>query len=327
MLHAPAKSAGRIEEEILKQLRRDARVDEIDIQVAVEGDAAILTGSVASVAARRAAEADASIVPGIRAVDNRLIVRREGKRGPDDDEIAERIRDSFRWNSTLDNSKIKVTLSGGIVTLEGTVPSLWQKFKAQEIAENTAGVLDVDNVLSVVPAENYADDLITEEVTAAIIRNLRLSPDSFQVLVEDGVVTLLGNVPDLSAYRAAENIAYYVEGVIAVKNDLVSSPRPRLNKIIGVSLHGSRVRTYRLSRGRARGQLRLRPAQALEKPCRAFCRGLPFRMVARPLDGTLRAALGRYLLAPVPFRGHNRDARGHGDGAAAASRERGGTEP
>lgn len=224
MLHAPAKSAGRIEELILEQLRRDARVDEIDIQVAVEGDAAILTGSVASVAARRAAEADASIVPGIRAVDNRLIVRREEKRGPDDDEIAKRIRDSFRWNSTLDNSKIKVTLSGGIVTLEGTVPSLWQKFKAQEMAENTVGVLEVNNTLSVVPAENYADDLITEEVVSAIVRNLRIPPDSFQVLVEDGVVTLLGNVPDLSAYRAAESIAYYVEGVIAVKNDLVIEP-------------------------------------------------------------------------------------------------------
>lgn len=224
MLQTPTKATGRIEEKILNQLHRDSRVDETDIRVTLDGDTAILTGSVPSLVARRAAEADVSVIPGIRAVDNRLIVRGEGKRAPGDAGIRARIRDSLRWNSTLDYTRITVTVDHGTVLLRGTVKSLWQKFKAQDLAEDTAGVLDVENELAVTPAENYEDDLITEEVVSALIQNLRLPSDAFQVVVENGIVTLLGNVPDLSTYRAAESITYYIEGVVAVRNNLVIEP-------------------------------------------------------------------------------------------------------
>lgn len=225
MLRSPPKAPERLKEDILNQLHSDSRVDETHIQVEIEGNKAVLTGIVTSLAARKAAEADASIIPGIDLVDNRLRVRYPEHPGmPGDKEIRARIEDSLLWNSSIDTSKIKVTVKGGIVFIEGTVSSYWQKFKVQDIAEETAGTIDVDNALSVEPQERYQDDLITEEVFSALTTNLRLDAKSLEVLVENGVVTLMGNVPDLSSYRAAESIASFIEGVIAVKNDLTIEP-------------------------------------------------------------------------------------------------------
>lgn len=224
MLETPARPSDTVKEKILSQLHRDARVDATDISVEMRDDTVILTGSVPSLSARRAAEADASIIPGVRLVDNRLSIAHRRARAPADRELRSRIRDLLRWNSSLDFTKIGVGVSGGIVRLEGAVPSLWQKFKAQDIAENVAGVVEVDNALSVAPVGKFADAAITEEVALALIRDLRLDPDSFEVLVENGIVTLFGNVPDISTFRGVESITSCIAGVVAVKNNMIIEP-------------------------------------------------------------------------------------------------------
>lgn len=215
----------KLKEDVENMLNADTRIDAGSIAVEVEDTRVKLTGKVVDYANRRIAESDAAIVPGVTDVDNHLVVEfPEDMELPSDNEIRSNVRRSLRWDSTIDDGGIKVSVDNGVVMLDGSVPSYWQKFKAQDLAGNVKGVIDVDNDLSIAPLKNYADDLIKEEVTAEIGRNLKDNGTMVDVTVDNGIVTLSGRVPDLSSYRAAENISYYVRGVINVNNQLYIQP-------------------------------------------------------------------------------------------------------
>jgi osmotically-inducible protein OsmY len=224
MLRTGENVSERIREEVSRLLQADARIDTRDITIDVEDDKVILKGSVASYAERRDAESDAAVAPDVREVDNRLLVKHPEVPSLSDEALRKRITDLLAWNSNLDSSKIAVTVQEGVVILDGTVNSYWEKFKAQEIAENVQGVADVDNDISITPTQAFEDEAITEAVTAEMERNLRGLASSVEVRVDSGVVTLNGNVPDRSLYRIAHDIALFTDGVMGVVNNLIIQP-------------------------------------------------------------------------------------------------------
>jgi osmotically-inducible protein OsmY len=219
-------SPEKIKEDIENLLQADNRVDARDIAVKVTGGAVRLTGTVPDHAARRIAEADAAIVPGVGEVDNHLRVRSpEGWEQPPDTAIKRNVERALRWQSGVDTSGIAVTVRDGTVMLDGTVSSYWQKFRLQDLALNVTGVIDIDNSVTIAPLRAFTDDLIREDIVAELSRNTGAAGERIDVTVENGVVTLGGSVPDLSTYRAAETITYYINGVIVVKNELYIQPQ------------------------------------------------------------------------------------------------------
>ena len=70
----PDQTARDVRHRIADALHRSADIDARHISVAVSGDAAVLTGTVASWFQREAAERAAGDAPGIRWVDNRIVV-------------------------------------------------------------------------------------------------------------------------------------------------------------------------------------------------------------------------------------------------------------
>jgi hypothetical protein len=111
----------------------------------------------------------------------------------------------------------------GEVTLEGSVFEYWEKTKAEKIALEAAGTTKVINKLSVVPTRKKEDMEIAEDIVAAFDRNANVGAEWVDVKVEDGKVTLSGNLPDKRAYRAAYNVAASTSGVIDIINNLQSS--------------------------------------------------------------------------------------------------------
>ena len=121
--------------------------------------------------------------------------------------------------------RVEVTVRGGEVTLAGTLATLWDKEWAIERAQGTDGVLDVMSDLLIGMPET--DKELGNAVGQAIVRYPYYSVfDYVDVTVEDGVVTLRGDVtarPDKPA-DLYERISK-VRGVQAIVDELeVLSP-------------------------------------------------------------------------------------------------------
>lgn len=207
-----------IKRDVVDELYWDDRVDAVDVKVEVHDGRVILSGTVPTYAARVAADEDAHAVAGPRDVINELTVKYPTTAAvPTDAQIEASINNALRWDSQVDGSDIEVISDAGWVTLKGTVPSYWQKIRAEDIALSKSGVRDVTNELAVVPTQTFADRRIADDIVGALERNVYVSAEDVDVKVSNGVVTLRGTVPDRRAHRAARNAARRTPGVI---NDL-----------------------------------------------------------------------------------------------------------
>jgi osmotically-inducible protein OsmY len=224
------RNAEEIKSDVQEQLAWDTRIDSAHIEVDIVDGTVVLSGTVPTYPDRNQAQTDALQVPGVVAVDNRLVVSfPSAYEIPADAEISFNVTSSLLWSPTVDATQIHVSVAGGVVTLSGAVESYWQKQRAGEIAANTGGVIDVRNELTVTPTSpGSLDDNIRQDIIAALQRNARVDTAQMDIEVGDGVVTLRGTVPDYAAYHAAEDAARYTTGVIDVRNHLtMESPEPQ----------------------------------------------------------------------------------------------------
>ena len=135
--------------------------------------------------------------------------------------------------------RVGVTVRNGEVTLAGTLATLWDKEWAIERARGTDGVRDVMSDLIIASPET--DKELGNAVGQAIVRYPYYSVfDYVDVTVEDGVVTLRGDVtarPDKPA-DLYERIAK-VRGVQAIVDEL---------EVLSPGIHDERLR-HRIARG------------------------------------------------------------------------------
>jgi len=211
-----------IRNDVKEQLAWDTRVDSSAIEVNVVDGTVILSGTVPTYPDRNQAQTDALQVPGVAAVDNRLVVSFPSAYViPADSEISFNVASSLSWTPSVDATRIHVTVSQGVVTLSGVVDSYWQKHLAEEIAANTSGVTNVRNELTVAPTVPAAtDEDICRDICATFERNLGVDASRVNVGVSNGVVTLTGAIRDYTTLRAAEEAARYTSGVLDVTNNL-----------------------------------------------------------------------------------------------------------
>ena len=213
----------RTDEEIAADVRDtlqwDTRLDASHVNVAVDNGEVTLTGLVRYFGEKIAASEDAWRIKGVRAVHNRLAVSPTVART--DGDIAADVVNALNWDSRVDESGIVVGVAGGVVTLSGTVGSQSEKRAALEDAWQTAGVVDVNDQLEVVPTRRRSDFEVAADVRAALTRDARISdPTRISVQVTDGVVRLHGGVTTASERRAADEDARFTAGVVDVHDEL-----------------------------------------------------------------------------------------------------------
>jgi osmotically-inducible protein OsmY len=68
-------------------------------------------------------------------------------RNYDDERICKKVTDRMVDDTDLDASDIAVGVDDGAVTLSGSVDSLWDKRRAEDIAKSVYGVRGVNNKL------------------------------------------------------------------------------------------------------------------------------------------------------------------------------------
>jgi osmotically-inducible protein OsmY len=212
MARTTTRTDGEIQQDVIQELRWDTRVAATDVGVEVDGGVVTLTGTVESYAKLRAAQEAAHRVAGVLDVANDIRIHPLGSTSPTDTEIAQAIRDTLRWDAHIPHEQIETTVSGGWVTLEGTV-SFWnQRGEAERIVLRLAGVRGVTNRILVV-----TPDADPEAVRRAIEEALELRAEresrDIQVKVHDGKVTLAGHVQSWREKRAVIGAASHSPGV------------------------------------------------------------------------------------------------------------------
>lgn len=161
-----------------------------------------------------------------------------------DQDMQKDITAELRWDSSLRDDDIAVGVREGIVTLGGFVDSLADKGKAERVAARVKGVRAVVNEIEVkLPSwSQRADPDIARAVLDALKWNIAVPHEHIRVKVEDGWVTLEGEVPWYHQKEAAERSVRFLTGVRGVLNlvTLKAQPTPRdVKKRIKEALHRS----------------------------------------------------------------------------------------
>lgn len=136
--------------DVVNALRSDSRLDARGVAVRVAGGVVELSGAVATLAEKEAAEEDAWFTAGVIDVANYIEVSPLKVRS--DAEIEDDIRTAIARDARIgDPTRIGVSSRAGRVILHGQVETLEEKRAAEEDARFTAGVIDVRSEIKIGP--------------------------------------------------------------------------------------------------------------------------------------------------------------------------------
>jgi osmotically-inducible protein OsmY len=96
----------------------------------------------------------------------------------------------------IDSANIGVAVKDGIVTLNGYVPSYWQKTSTEDVVARVKGVRGMADEIKVsfFGAPATSDEEIAKRALNSIKWNVSIPNDVIQVKVDRGLVTLYGKV-------------------------------------------------------------------------------------------------------------------------------------
>ncbi|MGF1606010.1 MAG: BON domain-containing protein [Rhodothalassiaceae bacterium] len=223
-----------IHADIRSNLEWDLLVDADQIDVSVRDGVVRLSGAVGSAVEKAEAVYDASVVGVREVVEDELTVEpwaQEPNRRlataqiRTDRAITEAVRAALRRDPRLSRLRLTPTVTDGVVTLTGVVPSLQAKRIAEQDARRTVGVRAVTNALEVMATE----DPVTAEqrIAAALARSAFLQGSEVRVTVRNGTARLTGQVQRPYQRQQAEALAGQVAGIQAVQTDIaVATPDP-----------------------------------------------------------------------------------------------------
>ena len=213
------KTNEQVQTDVRSELAWDPRLDDSNVNVIVTGGVATLSGTVPSFPDRLAAERAAERVYGIRAVANELAVAVPIHFERSDTDIAHAVVNALSWDVEVPDTRIKSSVSGGVVRLDGDVDFRYQREAASKAVRNLSGVKEVINGITVTPKSVSPND-VSQSIKQALERRADRTADRINVQTVGGVVTLSGSVTSIGDRRAAEGAAWSAPGVTEVQDEL-----------------------------------------------------------------------------------------------------------
>jgi osmotically-inducible protein OsmY len=132
------------------------------------------------------------------------------------------VQNAIRWEPLLHAAEIGVTAIDGVVTLSGEVDNYLKKMEAENAAKKVIGVKAlVENIEVKFPGAWTKSNLdIANEVLTALKANVSIPNEKVTVKVEDGWVTLSGELPWNYQKDAAKHAVNFLTGVKGVFNNI-----------------------------------------------------------------------------------------------------------
>lgn len=143
-----------------------------------------------------------------------------------DSQLQSDVMAELRWEPQVDHENVGVSVRNGVVTLTGYVPNYAQKHAAERAAGRVAGVKAIAEEIAVRFATDpgTSDSEIAQRVVSILEWDVTV-PEAIKVKVEDGRVTLTGQVGWNYQRDAAARVAGRVHGVRSVCNLIEVKPK------------------------------------------------------------------------------------------------------
>ena len=136
------------------------------------------------------------------------------------------VEDELTWEPSIDAEHIGVTAEDGVVTLTGHVGSYTEKIIAERAAKRVKGVRAIAQEIEIrFPNDKKtSDDQIAKRALDIIAWDSTIPKDKVQVKVQDGFVTLTGQVDWHFQRNDAEYAVRKLEGIKGLSNEIRVKP-------------------------------------------------------------------------------------------------------
>jgi osmotically-inducible protein OsmY len=138
-------------------------------------------------------------------------------------ELQKDVQTAIAWEPLLTSAEIGVTAKDGIVSLTGTVDSYAKKTEAENAAKGVIGVKAVVEEIKV-KFSDYFDKITDNEIAAEIIKalhwNTQIPNDKIKIKVENGWVTMDGELEWNYQKEEAKNAVIRLRGVSGIINNI-----------------------------------------------------------------------------------------------------------
>ena len=137
-------------------------------------------------------------------------------------ELQTDVQNAIKWEPLLNAAEIGVTAKDGVVSLTGVVDSYVKKMEAENAAKKVIGVKALVEKIEVKFATSLikTNAEIANEVLAGLKSSWSVPNDKITVKIEDGWVTLEGELPWNFQKEAAKRAVSYLAGVKGVTNNI-----------------------------------------------------------------------------------------------------------
>ena len=188
-----------------------------------------LTGTVAEASHKSLAENTVESLPGVKSVDNQLVVKGESPAEHSDGWIGTKVKSTLLFHRNVRATKTDVNVTDGVVILSGEASSQAQKELTTEYAKDVEGVKEVKNQMTIAKTPAKADETmgekiddasITASVKSSLLSHRSTSAIKTKVTTNDGVVTISGVAKNDAEKSLVTKLATDINGVSSVINNM-----------------------------------------------------------------------------------------------------------
>jgi osmotically-inducible protein OsmY len=150
-----------------------------------------------------------------------------------DIKLRQDVLDELEFEPSHDAAHIGAAVENGVVSLTGHVGSYAQKVTVERVTQRVSGVRAIAQEIAVryPDAKKTSDDEIAERAVKIIAWDAAIPDNKVHVKVENGWVTLSGEVEWNYQRAAAEEAVRKLSGVVAVSNLISVRPRAGASNI------------------------------------------------------------------------------------------------
>lgn len=202
-----------LHQKIQSVLESDPTLSVYGVKATVSQGLVTLQGVVDVLKDKTYAEERIRAIPGVRAVENALVICTDG--GIDDEDVRFEVAEELMADPAVPES-IGVEVHSGHVRLVGTADTRAEAEAAVKDAQKARGVVEVANEIQL-NEDLFVDDATLANRVRDALTRLRLG-QGIEIRTEAGIVYLTGKFQEPGDYSTVEEALLHIPGVKAVRN-------------------------------------------------------------------------------------------------------------